>query len=145
MTYATKEALIYVEVPATRLPAELKAAAERMANTFARELGVRQRITVRWFEPLEEGADAQGRKTLTLDGPHNGYFPHDGSYTVWINAKLGAFEQVRTIAHEVKHAHQFQLWGPYNEWEEWWIDEAVREKQAREFAAKRIPAHYAVR
>ncbi len=135
---ATKEALTYVEVPMARLSAKLAETADRMANTLGRELGVRQPVTVRWFEPLEEGADAQDRKTLTLDGPHDGYFDHDEPHTIWLNAKQGALDLARTIAHEVKHVHQFQLWGPYNEWD-WWIDQDVREKQASAFAAKRIP------
>ena len=145
MPYATETETpcTYVAVERPAMDADLRRVAERYAKALARNLGLRQVVTVRWFEPLAEGADARGRKTLTLDGPHTGYFCHDEPYVVWVKVGLSAVETARVIAHEVKHAEQFQELGGYEQYRHtrtgWAYAKDARERDARAFAEKCMP------
>ena len=134
----TKQRVMHIEKQRHEIVPEVARLADQWAKALGRELGLRQDVTVRWFAPLEPGVDARGRKTLALDGPHAGYFAHDEPYTIWVSTKQRPMGTARTIAHELKHAADFELWGPYEEHDNWWWECEARERRAEKFAEEMV-------
>lgn len=136
----------YREVPATRLPDDTLHAAYGLKSAVCRVLGLPQSLKVRWYSPMnafEEGAASAGVlgwQTFHADERLAGRANElSWAVEVWIRADLPHRALLHTLAHELRHCHQFRT--NYQSGQEWFVlARAEMERDANRFADDALDA-----
>ncbi len=136
-----------VPIPATAVTRATRRAALLMLHVACRRLRLRRRPEVSWFRNVlqdDDGPEYESPGLSVRMGPPPGpAVPADTMYngtskrpimpgwpaTMWLNHAMTPTRAAELVAHEARHAWQYEHWVVWR-----WLDEAILERDAEAFA-----------